>query len=99
MAYAVEFEVPGDAELYGRVKAAIGDEHPHGLIVHLVVKTPAGLRHIEVWDTLEQHDRFHADRVEPAVHGVLQSIGFSEMPPEHDLDELDLIDIELAPAS
>ncbi len=28
MPYALEFEVPGDEALYGRVKDAIGDEPP-----------------------------------------------------------------------
>ena len=48
MPYALEFQVPGDEALYGRVKEAICDEHPAGLLVHMVVKTAEGLRHIEV---------------------------------------------------
>ena len=81
MPYALEFEVPGDEALYERVKSEIGDEHPAGLLVHMVVKTSSGLRHIEVWDSIEEHERFHRDRVEPAVHAVLQSIGLSDPPP------------------
>ena len=95
MAYAVEFEVPGDEHLYQRVKDAIGAEHPDGLLVHMVVKTAGGLRHIEVWNTLDEHERFHRDRVEPAVHAVLQSIGITETPPRHDHDELTLIDLQV----
>lgn len=68
--YAVEYEVPGDAELYGRVKSATGDEHPD-----------------------DQQDRFHREHVEPAVHGVLRSIGFTEMPPESVATELVLVDV------
>ena len=97
MPYALEFEVPGDEALYGRVKDAIGDEHPAGLLVHMVVKTTAGLRHIEVWNSVDEHERFHRDRVEPAVHAVLRSIGFTETPPPHDHDELDLIDLQITP--
>ena len=97
MPYALEFEVPGDEALYGRVKDAIGDEQPPGLLVHMVVKTSAGLRHIEVWTSSDEHERSHRDRVEPAVHAVLQSIGFTETPSPHDHDELDLIDLQITP--
>ena len=95
MAYAVEFEVPGDEHLYERVKDAIGAERPDGLLVHMVVKTAGGLRHIEVWNTVDEHERFHRDRVEPAVHAVLQSIGVTDTPPPHDHDELTLIDLQV----
>jgi hypothetical protein len=97
MPYALEFEVPGDEALYERVKDAIGDDHPPGLLVHMVVKTAGGLRHIEVWNSLDEHERFHHERVDPAVHAVLQSIGSTEPPPPHDHDELDLIDLQLTP--
>ena len=96
MPYTLEFEVPGDEALYERVKDAIGDEHPSGLLVHMVVKTADGLRHIEVWNTVGEHERFHRDRVEPAVLTVLQSIGFTGSLPPHDHDELDLIDLQVA---
>jgi hypothetical protein len=96
MPYALEFEVPGDEALYERVKAAIGSERVPGLLVHLVVKTADGLRHIEVWNSPEEHDRFHRERVEPAVQTVLRSIGFTDPPPPHDQDELDLIDLQLS---
>lgn len=93
MVYGVEYEVPGDAELYGQVKTAIGDDHPDGLLVHLVVKTAAGLRHTEVWTSIEQQGRFHRERVEPAVHAVLTSLGFTEAPPEPATAELVLVDV------
>ena len=95
MPYALEFEVPGDEALYRRVKDAIGDERPAGLLVHLVVKTATGLRHVEVWNSIDEHERFHRDRVEPAVHTVLRSIGLTEMPPPHEHDVLDLVDLQL----
>ena len=81
--------------VYGQVKEAIGNEQPAGLLVHMVVKTGGGLRHIEVWNSVDEHERFHRDRVEPAVHAVLQSIGFTGTPPPHDHDELDLIDLQI----
>ncbi len=96
MPYALEFEVPGNEALYQRVKSEIGDEHPAGLLVHLVVKTSSGLRHIEVWESIEEHERFHRDRVEPAVHAVLRSIGMTDTPPPHAHDALDLVDLQVA---
>lgn len=96
MPYALEFEVPGDENLYERVKAEIGCEPVPGLLVHLVVKTEVGLRHIEVWNSPDEHDRFHRERVEPAVETVLRSIGFTDPPPPHDHDELHLIDLQLS---
>jgi hypothetical protein len=91
----MEFEVPGDEALYRRVCDVIGDGHPAGLLVHIVVKTAAGLRHIEVWNSVDEHEQFHRDRVEPAVQAVLQSIGLTETPPPHDHEILDLIDLQL----
>ena len=54
---------------------------------------PGGLRHTEVWTSVEQQERFHGEHVEPAVHGVLRSIGFTEMPPDPATTELVLIDV------
>ena len=70
---------------------------PAGLLVHMVVKSSGGLRHIEVWNTVDEQQRFYRDRVEPAVHSVLQSIGLTEMPPPHDHDVLDLVDLHRGP--
>ena len=80
MPYALEFEVPGNEALYERVKARSATSTLRGCVVHMVVKTSSGLRHIEVWDSVDEHERFHRDRVEPAVHAVLQSIGVSDLP-------------------
>ena len=97
MPYALEFEVPGDEALYRRVSEVIGDERPAGLLVHLVVRTAGGLRHVEVWNSSDEHETFHRDRVDPAVRTVLQSIGITEMP-AHDHDVLELIDLQLTPS-
>jgi hypothetical protein len=34
MSYALLYDVPADEQMYQRVKAAIGDEQPTGLVVH-----------------------------------------------------------------
>ena len=93
MPYAFCYDVPADKDMYRQVKARIGDEQPNGLIAHLVVQADRGLRHIGVWETQEDWQRFHDERVEPAVHAVLTAAGFTELPPDPPVEELKLIDV------
>ncbi len=95
MSYALQYDVPSNAQMYQQVKAAIGDALPKGLVAHLVVEVDGGLRHIDVWDSQEDWERFHDERVEPAVHSVLRSAGFTDMPPDPPIQELKLIDVWL----
>jgi hypothetical protein len=96
MPYAIQYDVPVDEHIYQMVKAAIGDEEPDGLQMHLVVKSPTGgLRHIEVWDDAADHERFDRERVAPAVAGVLRSIGIDPVPPQPPRDPLDVVDLHL----
>ena len=93
MSYALLYDVPADEEMYRRVKAAIGEERPAGLVAHLVVHVDGGLRHIGVWDSQQDWQRFHDNRVEPAVHAVLRAAGFTQMPPDPPVQELELVDV------
>ena len=93
MAYALRYDVPADERMYRQVRARIGDEQPEGLIAHLVVHAEGGLRHIGVWDSEDDWQRFHDARVAPAVHAVLSAAGFTEMPPDPPVEELQLVDI------
>jgi hypothetical protein len=97
MSYVVEYEVPANARTYQQVKAAIGEVHPDGLLVHLVVTSAGGLRHTEVWESAGQYERFRDERVTPAVEGVLRSVGITDMPPGPQVDQLELIDLQLLP--
>jgi hypothetical protein len=100
MSHAFTYDVPANEQMYRQVKQAIGDATPEGLVVHVVVQVDGGLRHIEVWDSKEAWDRFHDERVEPALHQVLTAAGFTEMPPDPPVEELALIDVWLgAPRS
>ncbi|MGH9185035.1 MAG: hypothetical protein ACRD0U_04335 [Acidimicrobiales bacterium] len=100
MSYALFYDVPADKEMYRHVKAAIGDEQPKRLVVHLVVQTDGGLRHIGVWESQADWQRFHDERVEPAVHAVLTAAGFTQMPPDPPVQDLDLVDVWIgSPAS
>jgi hypothetical protein len=66
-------------------------DRPHGGQGRL---TPdSGLRHIGVWDSQEDWQRFHDARVQPAVHTVLTAAGFTEMPPDPPVEELKLVDV------
>jgi hypothetical protein len=92
MAYACQYDVPADERFYRRVIAEIGTEQPVGLVAHLVVKCDGGLRHIEVWRSQEEWERFRAERLDPALERVFAAAGVSHRPPRPHEQELDLVD-------
>lgn len=92
MPYAFQLDIPTDEQFYEKVKAEIGDEQPQGLISHLVVKQDGGLRHIDVWESKEDWDRFSAERVGPAVGKLLRASGATDLPPAPVEQELDVVD-------
>ena len=92
MTYACSYEVPADEHVYQQVKAEIGSDRPAGLVVHLVVKSDRGLRHIGVWDSEADWDRFRNERVEPAVGKVLAAAGVSQ-PPRPNVEVMDVVDV------
>ena len=93
MTYAFTYDIPADEQMYRQVKAAIGDERPKGLIVHLVVQADTGLRHIDVWESKQDWERFQDARVAPAVRAALTAAGFTELPPAPAVEELSLVDV------
>ena len=94
MAYGCIYEVPGDEHMYAKVKAEIGEDQPQGLIAQLVSKLETGgLRHITVWESKEQWERFQAERVGPAVGKVLAGMGISEPPGCPAVTEMELVDV------
>lgn len=93
MSYACFYDVPADEQVYRRVKAEIGNEQPKGLVVHLVVKLDGGLRHIEVWESQEDWERFREERVEPAVGKVLAAAGLAQRPPPPVEQEMEVVDV------
>jgi hypothetical protein len=92
MPYAFIRDVPINDTQYAEVKAAIGDEFPKGLIVHLAVRQEEGLRYIDVWDTEADWDRFRDERVNPAVRAMMAAHGIT--PPTTPLPQqlLEVID-------
>jgi hypothetical protein len=94
MTYGCIYDVPGDEHIYAKVKAEIGEDQPHGLVAQLVTKLETGgLRHITVWESKEQWERFQAERVGPAVGRVLSGMGISEAPARPTVTEMDLVDV------
>lgn len=99
MPYACSYEVPAPVEMYREVRRLIGDDEPNGLIAHLVVQGEGVLRHIEVWDSEDDWTRFNSERVRPAVHQVLRTAGFVDMPPDPPTQELPVVDVWLGTSS
>ena len=93
MAYALEYEVPATTDIYARVKAEIGDDLPQGMVSHLVVQQEHGLRHITVWESKEDWERFRDGRLQPAVGRVLVAAGTSAPPPAPPTQELQVVDV------
>jgi hypothetical protein len=93
MPYGVHYDVPANEEIYGKVKTEIGDEKPDGLVVQFVVRTDAGLRHFQIWDSKGEWERFRDERVQPAVGKVLAEIGFTGSPPPPDEHEIEVVDV------
>ncbi len=95
--YACSYEVPADEQMYQRVKQEIGADPPHGLVMHLVVKSDRGLRHIGLWESQGDWERFRNDRVGPAVRRVLQAAGVTQLPPPPVEQTLDVVDLLTPP--
>lgn len=95
MPYALQYDVPADEQFYRQVAAEIGDEHPVGLVAHLVVKRDGGLRHIEVWESKTEWERFRNEQVEPALDKVFTAAGFAHRPPRPPMQEMDLVDVRV----
>ena len=93
MSYVMVYDVPADEKMYRQVTAAIGGEKPEGLVVHLVLQAETGLRHIEVWDSQQDWQRFRDERLGPAIHAVLTAAGFTDMPPDPQVQEFQLVDV------
>jgi hypothetical protein len=93
MSYAFYYEVPGTEELYQRVKAELGNDRPAGLLVQLVVKSDGGLRHINVWETRRDWQRYRDERIGPAVGKVLAAAGIAGRRPEPVEQPLEVVDV------
>ena len=93
MPYALTYDTQGNRGMYAAVQEKVGSDVPDGLIVHLVMAIPDGLRHTSIWTSREAWERFRTERVGPAVSQVLAQAGIpanAERPVEDELDVVDL---------
>ena len=95
MTYAFYYDVPGNVVLYQRVKDRIGDEPADGQLLHLVTKIDGGLRHLNVWQTKDDWQRYQRERVGPAVGAVLAAAGIPAQSAPPVEQELHLVDLDV----
>ena len=93
MAYAFSYDVPGSPQMYAAVKAAIGPTVPVGLTAQLVLQVESGLRHVMIWNSRDDWEKFRSARVEPAVLKVLSSAGIPAPTEAPAITPLQLVDI------
>ena len=103
MPYAFVQDVPGDERMYAEIRTRLGDATPKGLVVHLALTNEGGgLRYVDVWDTVEDWERFRDEQLEAVVSDVLTAHG---IPHDHSLirtEETRAVDVwlgEAAPSS
>ena len=67
MPYVVVQDVPASWEDYRPLAAALGDDAPEGLILHVAGRTDEGFRIIDVWESREARERFDSGRLPAGV--------------------------------
>ena len=92
MPYAFVYDVPANEAIYRDIKAALGDDPPAGLIVHVAMKRDKGLRYVDVWETEADWDRFHTEQLDPAVAAALASRGIPMDRSQVDFRTVEVID-------
>jgi hypothetical protein len=90
MVHAYTQDVGIDTDMYRRITEALGDTPMDGLLLHLVVRNPAGgLRYIDVWESEAQCARAFDERIHPAVDTAFGG----RRPPEPVLTRLDVVEM------
>jgi hypothetical protein len=90
MPFAFTLDVPANAEIYGEIRAKLGDETPQGLIAHVVQSRETGLRYIDVWESEAQWAAFRDATLVPTVTEVLAGYGIAH---EQETATFELIDV------
>jgi hypothetical protein len=69
-------------ETYDRVasQAGIEGDPPHGLISHVVAISDTGAVILDVWDSIEDYDRFRDERLNPALRSVIGEQAAASLP-------------------
>jgi len=92
MSYAFMLDVPADEHIYAQIRAKLGHEAPKGLVAHLAIKRPSGLRYLDVWETQADWERFRDERAEPAVGEVLAGMGIPHDQSLATFEDIEVID-------
>lgn len=90
--YAFIQDVPGNAAIYRRISAAMVVDEVPGLIAHIVIEQPAGLRYVDVWDSEQHWTAFRDATLVPAVEQVLGELGIPHDMSQVRFDEVTVID-------
>lgn len=94
MTYAFIRDVPVTEAQYAEVQAGIdaatGGRTPKGLVAHLAIRHESGLRHIDVWESEADWERFRDECANPAVLKMLANHGIA--PPSQPLPQ-EVIDV------
>ena len=96
MSYACVQDVPIGWEVYQQLMAELGDAPAEGLVVHLVLRRPSGLRYIDVWESREARQRFLDQRIHPVLPRLLVQSGI-RVQGEPPLDEVEVLDVVRGP--
>lgn len=67
MAVAIELRFPGTLAEYDEVmqQMDLPEEGPEGALFHWVAATDDGIMVVDVWETMEQFDRFARENIGP----------------------------------
>jgi heme-degrading monooxygenase HmoA len=83
-------EVPW--EDYERVRRAIGDDVPAGLIAHAAGKTDSGTwRSVSIWKSQEAFERFNESVMPIAARELGEDVANAGPPPTETFEVLDLV--------
>lgn len=74
-AYAFIEEVPANDEIYAKIRAALPERAPEGLIAHVVEVIESGLRYYDVWESHALWLKFKNVTLVPVVTEVLAGYG------------------------
>lgn len=94
MVYAFQMDVPINVEVYAKIREALGNDPPSGLISHVVLEREGGrLRYIEVWESEEDWERFSDERLHPVVDRIFHEVGMGGPRIEPDRSPLTVHDV------
>ncbi len=91
-AYTFIEEVPANDEIYAKIRAALPNEAPEGLVAHVVEVIENGLRYYDVWESHALWLKFKNVTLVPVVTEVLAGYGIPHTDQGVTWDSADLLD-------